>query len=305
MKRISTSGKVFRYGGVALALLGLIPQMLHAGELQSIRDEVRDPADRSFSLSWPKFGDSSSDNCHRSHRDCYDGYDDDPFNDDGDSMAGLYLLGFIAAGCVATSPFWGPRAALGDDGRFGYFPKFPYRNGDDFMLIDDWNQQPKRYGGRIRMEYCENFRDLWRMGGQIQFETTSRFGLDTEFHRFEEILGGEKTDHLWLGDFNVTYRFAQSEWAAWRAGIGFNWMDDPIRTNYGFNFTYGFDIYPCRPWVFSTEFDLGTLGKSELFRFRSTAGIMIHRAEAYVGYEYLNVANTTFNGLISGICIHF
>lgn len=277
--------------GVALILLSFIPQTVQAGELQSIRDEVRDPADRSFSFSLG----SGHDDDHHHH--WYD--EDDEYEDSLSELYGTLLFYAVA------SPFYLPRAALGDDGADGYFPKFPYRKGDYFMMIDQQHQQPRRYLGRIRMEYCENYQNLWRLGGQIQFETTSRLGIDTEAHRFEEYLGGGRTDYLWLGDCNFTYRFAQSERAVWRAGIGFNWLDDPIKTNYGFNFTYGFDLYPSRPWVFSTEFDIGTLGKSDLFRFRTTAGVMIHRAEAYVGYEYLDIADTTFNGLITGIRIYF
>ena len=62
------------------------------------------------------------------------------------------------------------------------------------------------------------------------------------------------------------FRFAQSPRSQWRAGIGFNWLDDPIDTNFGFNFTYGFDLFPRRPWVLSTELDWGTLGEAELLR---------------------------------------
>jgi hypothetical protein len=48
-----------------------------------------------------------------------------------------------------------------------------------------------------------------------------------------------------------------------RTGLGFNWLDDPIDTNFGFNFTYGADLFPRRPWVLSATIDWGTLGEAE------------------------------------------
>ena len=200
---------------LAVAFL-LTPQNAMAGELQSIRDEVRDPVDRSFSLSFGggKSEDSSCDD-HRARYERAREASDDSLFDDGSDDAGLVLLGGILAVCVVTAPIHVPCTLLGDDGETGYFPKYPYRKGESCLMyqpaICDWSQQPRRYSGRIRMEYCENYRDLWRAGGQIQFETASRLGIDTEAHRFEERLGGKQTDSLWLGDCNFTYRFAQSE----------------------------------------------------------------------------------------------
>ena len=251
--------------------------------------------------------------CHHGHP-CGDFYDDDRvfvvrernvvwFERDSQDNDYLWRAGF---GPTVLFPYSLPRYMLGDNNhQWGYFAKYPYFKNYYHMTLTPNDPEAKPYSGRIRFEYSEDFHELTRIGGQIQIDTASRFGFDSETHRFEELVGLGKRDSLCLGDFNFTYRFAQSEKANFRAGIGFNWIADSVDHDCGINLTYGFDFYPCKPWVFSTEFDLGTLGKSDLFRFRTTAGVMIHRAEAYVGYEYLDIGNSSYNGLISGICIHF
>jgi hypothetical protein len=108
-----------------------------------------------------------------------------------------------------------------------------------------------------------------------------------------------------MGDCNVVFRFAQGEHAQFRTGVGFNWLDDPIETNFGFNFTYGADLFPRRPWVLSGTIDWGTLGEAELFRFRTTAGVVFHGVEVYTGYEYLDIDTTQMSGLIGGVRIWF
>ncbi len=81
--------------------------------------------------------------------------------------------------------------------------------------------------------------------------------------------------------------------------------DDPAETNFGFNFTYGVDFFPVRPWVLSSTVDWGTLGRSGLFRFQATAGAVVHRVETYAGYEYLDLGSTQVNSLIGGVRIWF
>ena len=91
----------------------------------------------------------------------------------------------------------------------------------------------------------------------------------------------------------------------WRTGFGFNWLDDPVDTDFGFNFTYGADWYPARPWVLSATLDWGTLGHAELFRFHTTAGVLVNRVETYIGYKYLDIDRTQTNSLLAGVRIWF
>lgn len=121
----------------------------------------------------------------------------------------------------------------------------------------------------------------------------------------QENLPGGGHNQLWLGDCNVVFRFAQSEHMQWRTGLGFNWLDDPRQTDFGFNFTYGVDWFPRKPWVFSADVDWGNLGRAEQFRFRTTAGVLLWGIESYVGYEYYDLDSTQDNRLIGGVRIWF
>ncbi|MBN1909627.1 MAG: hypothetical protein JW818_07810 [Pirellulales bacterium] len=82
-------------------------------------------------------------------------------------------------------------------------------------------------------------------------------------------------------------------------------MADNFGSDFGFNFTYGVDLFPAKPWVFSSTIDWGTLGHAELFRFRATAGLAIHGIEPYVGYEYLDIDRFQHNSLIAGVQVWF
>ena len=131
--------------------------------------------------------------------------------------------------------------------------------------------------------------------------TASRFEFDARFQHLAERLADGGQDQLWTGDCNVTYRFAQSEFAQFRAGLGINWLNDPTQTDLGFNFTYGADFFPAKPWVFSAVLDAGTLGHAGLFRFRTTAGVVYRSVELYSGYEYTDIGSVHWNGLIGGV----
>jgi hypothetical protein len=163
----------------------------------------------------------------------------------------------------------------------------------------------RRWGGQFRGEYGDNFGRLTGVGGELILETTSRFGIDTSFQHLTERLPGADDDHLNLGDCNLIYRFAQSPRAQMRMGLGANWLNDSTRTDLGFNFTYGGDFFPRKPWVLSSAIDWGTLGHAGLFRFRATGGVIVNRFEGYLGYEYLDIGSTQDNFLIGGVRVWF
>ena len=312
------------------AVLGLVlgPGAASAGAegglLGSLRDVVRTPSIDSGSGS-------SSESCDSSHRKKAHFCDYDDCDDCNDSLSsGLTMMGVMFTGVAVTSPWWGPHMALGDDfSDGGYFAPYPYhchsghimvgpRNmsswpclddvdlGSDCLPLDFWPSRPRTWSARLSGEYADRFcDDVSRIGGRLLFTTASRFGLDTEMGRLEERLPAGGVDQLWIGDCNLVFRFAQSERVQFRTGLGFNWLDDPAATDFGFNFTYGADFFPHRPWVVSTAIDWGTLGEAELFRFRSTIGLLVNRVEVYTGYEYLDIDTVQLNSLMAGLRIWF
>ncbi|MBN2218527.1 MAG: hypothetical protein JW719_14220 [Pirellulales bacterium] len=269
-----------------------------AGDLELLREDVRDDTDHD---AWPEPRRSPDEYQNRDERKkaLEDADDDNPWSE--------FVGGAVVAvgGVVVASPFWFPRNLLNDQGGEAYFLPYPYRDGSRYMTVDGWDGNVYGWAARLRTDYAENFDDLSRVGGHLLLSTTSRFGLDAETNYLQERFAHGGHDQLWLGDFNIIYRFAQSERAQWRAGLGFNWLDDPVDTDFGFNFTYGFDIYPRKPFVFSTELDWGTLGGAEAFHFRTTAGALIRGLETFVGYEYRDIDRFHFNGLVAGVRLWF
>jgi hypothetical protein len=163
----------------------------------------------------------------------------------------------------------------------------------------------RNWACQLRADYLDEFAAVSGIGGQMIFETASRWGFDGAFEHLRERLPGDNADNLTLGDANLVYRFAQSEKVQLRTGIGMNWLNDARRTDLGFNFTYGGDFFPRKPWALSAAVDWGTLGHAGLFRFRATAGILVNRFETYAGYEYGDIGRTQENFLVAGVRIWF
>ena len=158
---------------------------------------------------------------------------------------------------------------------------------------------------RFDADYVDAFDNLDRVNGHVLISTASRFEFDARAQYLAERLADGGHDQLWNGDCNVTFRFAQCDLGQFRLGLGMNWLSDPAETDLGFNFTYGADIYPANPWVFSTVLDAGTLGHAGLFRFRTTAGVVYKSVEVYTGYEYTDIGTVHWNGLIGGLRLWF
>ncbi len=287
------------------------------GILDSIRSDTRE------SDSW-SFGGGGSDHDHGHHRD-----DDDDGSFLGDLLGGI--ISGMLSGCSSSSSTY--TTASREPAKEFFFPRFPYDKSDGYLMTSVWlpesqrtdlmedyggpsdllppRQKSRRWSARVRGDYADNFDTLSRMGGHLLFTTSSGWGFDTEMNFLEEDLpGGDPLskkghDQLWLGDGNIVYRFSENEYVLWRTGLGFNWLDDPIQTDFGFNFTLGLDVFPCKPWVISSTLDWGTIGHAGLFHFRTTVGVVVHGVEPYGGYEYYDIGDTQINSLIAGVRIWF
>jgi len=293
--------------GLCLAV-GPMVRPCSAGVLGDLRSDVRTAA--------PSDDDDDEEEDHDDHHSHSSCGHHSHCDDDSDSDLGFTLFFF-----GVTSPFWAPHACLEDNfGAAAAFPSFPYDRVPGYMVREDrlpayregqgeWQTFPwcetRRISTRFRTEYGTTFGDLDRIGAHLLLESGSRWGIDAAVDFWEERLPGNLYDRLTLGDCNAVVRFAQSERMQWRTGLGFNWLDDDIDTNYGFNFTYGFDWYPVRPLVFSNTLDWGWIDEAGLFRYRVTTGVILNRFESYVGYEYLDIGRTQINSMIAGLRVWF
>ncbi|MBM3969879.1 MAG: hypothetical protein FJ302_08460 [Planctomycetes bacterium] len=274
------------------------------GLLSSARSEVRDS-----SSSSPKSASSPG-----SHSD---------EDDDGDSFFGSLLTSLFSSDCecdhhqassftggavftVLASPWLIPRSILEDKDEVLTMADFPYAENWDGYFVNQVPQPEwaKPWSGRFLAESGTNFDGLQKHGGRLRLDTSSRWGLDTEWNFRRETLSSVH-DTLWNGDANLVYRFAQSRRAAFYTGLGVNWLSDRFGGNAGFNFTYGADFYPADPWVISGVIDWGTLGHATMFHGRATVGMMLNRLEVFTGYDYLKLGGTSLPSFVAGVQLHF
>jgi hypothetical protein len=285
----------------AALMVGLTPiTSLAQSEFDALRTDVR--------TELPDPPDSPSDTAKRD--DC----DDDPWDDDDDSCDdddgdSAVLGGLLFA---ISSPFWAPPMIIGDTfDRSGYFPTHPYQFDQGYMIIGDDARYEYGYdcsgrcAARAASEFGTNLSGIDWLGTRILVETTPRLGLDADFRLLSEERFPRANDHLWLGDANLLFRFAQDELVQMRTGVGFNYLSDPIDTNFGFNFTYGGDWYFARPWVVSAEFDVGWLGEATVIHLRGTVGANWRFAEAYLGYDYYDIGRVNMGGMVAGVRLWF
>lgn len=285
-----------------LAFIGLLvalPQTARGQVLDQLRHDVREGAAETPSSAQP----SQPARSGRDGSNSNNSPSDPNAQDEGESES-LLLVG---AGLVAAAPFWGPHVALDDD----------FLTPSYFLRYSYWHDEPGSmftlppYGARLRawqtelaFEYADNLDDLDRYGAHFRLSTTSRIDVETNWNTLEEETSSGR-DHVTVGDVDLLYRFAQSEKLQFRSGLGANWFDDHQGAVAGFNFRYGADYFPCRPWHFAALFDLGELGKAGLVHVRSTAGITYARWELFTGYDYRKIGSVHFGGPVAGVQFRF
>jgi hypothetical protein len=276
---------------LGLATLMIGPDVAPASDpLSSVRHEVRTEQPREpRPPSEPKRRSATSDE------------DDDGFSDDGT----LLLAGLFGVGIVAASPWWIPMTLV-EDRHPGpaYFAAAPYVDAPGAMVYDP--EEPAfNWASRLGCEYLDDFEGVTAYRGRLVVEHVNRWGIDSEWNYWRESLSPGVHDQLWTGDANIVYRFAQNERVLMRSGLGVAWLADNEEVNLGFNFTYGADIYPIEPLVFTADLDAGWIGEAWMLHLRATAGLVYRQAEVYAGYDYLEIGNAQLNGVVAGLRILF
>ncbi len=300
-------GKCVAVATVCLALGGTIGSVRIAvgGVIESI---LADAAGRKTSVAASHAGEEPSARRKHDARHEYDFEDDE--TRDAETSFWLYV-GEELVWPAVSSPIWVPMAVLEDEhDHVTRFLDYPYQEPGCGCLFagsaapSSWSLEQALWG-RASVDFATPVDDVYRVGGTLFLSGANRFGLDAQAHWFEERLSDGTYDHMTLGDADIHYRFAESERGYFYIGLGFNWIEGEGQFDAGVNTTYGFDLFFARPFVSSTQIDLGTLGDTSLFRFRTTLGAAAGRFEPFIGYEYLDVGTTELNQLVSGISFSF
>lgn len=167
-----------------------------------------------------------------------------------------------------------------------------------FATTVAWPVKP--YHIRFEIDYAGDEADVSRMGFGLLANVTRGLGIDTGVRLFRE-RDTDFRDHLWLGDFNLTYELAASELMRMRAGIGVNFLADWYGSDAGLNLTMGTDIF-LGPVTLTGEVDLGALGDTDLFHGRASAAWRCDQhVEAFVGYDYVDIGGVEFAGVLAGL----
>ena len=191
------------------------------------------------------------------------------------------------------------------------FPAYPYSDGQHGAMVMGTSDRSaswlegKAWSGRVQMEWGSDLDDLDRHGIAFFLESSSGLGIDFDWDSYSESLPAGGHDELHLGKFNVMYRIAETEHSLWRIGVGAAWLGDQVDTDFGVNFSIKADYMPSRPWVFSGELDLGTLGDAEMLHASGTVGLMINRCEIYGGYDYRRIGDAELSGPMLGLRVWF
>jgi hypothetical protein len=287
---------VSRAIGCLLILLCLCePTLLHAqeGKLQRVRED----ASRESTPSTSNSG----------------GSDRGSSWDSSDDASGE--LFFYAAACCVAAPYVLPAMLVGDDySERGYFPRYPYADGQPGSLqirfLEDKPDRhedncPRWWMGRLALDGSSDFHGLDRLTGHLLLDTCFRLGVQSSWSYLTENLKGDKHDDMVLGDINLVFRFAQREFVQMRSGLGVRFSTDSSESHAGFNFTYGADLCPMQPLIFSALIDAGTLGSAGVFHGRITAGMIWRNWEVYAGYDYLGIGSVNLQGPVAGLRFWF
>ena len=280
----------------AVVLFFAPSRALADGPLDDVRQEVHGDSDSSSS--------SSSDD---------GGWDDDDsWGDDGDGGSGGDVS--PAALCLLVPIVCGPIFFVEE----GYdtpmlYDRHPYASSDGEMVPlgheTPYGVKAKNLRIQVAAESAYQVQDLWRFSGEARLSTRYRVGASTTWNYYRDF---NNADQLWLGDAMLNVAFARGTHGAFWFGAGARFMidDQPRegtsnRNAYGFNATWGGEVYPFRPLTLTLRADMGHLGKAFTAQLRGTAGVMLGPIEFYAGYDHLFLGRANLGGPVVGLRGHF
>jgi hypothetical protein len=155
--------------------------------------------------------------------------------------------------------------------------------------------------GRLRFDYADDTGDEVRIRGQLMTHLTRQFGLDAEAQWFDASHNSDFDESFWTGDANLVYRLGDTKSMLLRFGLGTNYVLREGDADFGYNLTYGADVFVKRPWLLSGEMDWGAIDGDKLLHWRVTAGAVVGSFEIYAGYDKVDLDRFTSDGPIAGV----
>ncbi len=316
--------------GLAIAsVIVLASFAVHAGKLQKAKDQVRGSSSGSGKSSNSGSGGSSSSEDGQPPYDTNQGCPpDNPFCEEpagNEDFEWMYM-----------ALFWhGPHVLIEENDDYdcnGYFLRAPYWDGGNgYMSMSSQEAGPqievettqdgdyligpstvtrtvparsRSAALRLTAEYGHDFENVHKPSGYALLSTRWRFGLESGWTYFREQSENQAiADQLYIGDINLIYRFVQIENIQMRSGAGLRLMPGEDRVDLGFNFTYGIDIYPTKPLVFSASVDIGNLGMAFLLHWRAHVGLIFWGLEIFAGGDGWLIGDVSITGLSGGLRI--
>lgn len=234
-------------------------------------------------------------------------------DEDGHTLLAMATLGVVGA------PFLGPMALLGDSYQApAGFPRRPYAGGrPGYLWLDRAALSPpdtplpppppgvKRWAVRLSVEEGNDFDHVNRLGGELRLDTQSRLGVLGHWNWYHEVFSCGCTEDFFVGDLNLTYRFAQHELAQFYTGAGWRVLTDGCVAREGVNLLYGFDLFPVQPLVISGLVDGGTLGSLGVIHTRVSLGLVRKGWELMGGYDFLRIGWVDLQGPFLGLRLWF
>ena len=188
-----------------------------------------------------------------------------------------------------------------------YFAKFPYADGlDGYMMQQTWVPvRPQTQSAQLLFQYGSDFDRIDRYTGSLLWESTSRWGLDSQWNYYTEKTAIGTTDDLHVGDANLLWRILETDRLQARVGAGLNWLSDSRGNDFGVNFTLRSEAYPLAPFIISSEAEWGTLGNTSQFHGAVSLGAAWRRVEFFSGYDYRKIGSTTLAGPQFGLRVWY
>ncbi len=138
---------------------------------------------------------------------------------------------------------------------------------------------------QVRVEGGYVFFGVARTAVEARAMLPYRLEVDAAFVGFIEPQTSTDVALAGMASAHVGWRFAQDEHWQFRTLLGARTWTDIHGTAAGFDFRYGFEVFPIWPLVISFDFTVGDLNTALTLGARLTVGFMLDLLELYVGYD--------------------